>query len=118
MKLPVMPMGILLAMALISCNSRSGAPAKEESASLPQSASIDSMAARSTALAKVPGGHIVKQELEREHGRLVYSFDIKRGSDTGVQEVQVDARDGSVVSVEHEDAATEAAEAKQDSAAH
>jgi Peptidase propeptide and YPEB domain len=115
MKSAATPFGILL--ALISCNPRSGSPGNPESATHRESTRIDSMAARSTALAKVPGGQIVKQELEQEHGRLVYSFDIKRGGETGVQEVQVDARDGSVVSVEHEDAAREAAEAKQDSGA-
>ena len=115
MKSAAVPLGILL--ALISCNPRPGPPRKEESASRPNTVSIDSMVARSTALAKVPGGHVVKEELEQEHGRWVYSFDMKKGTETGVEEVQVDARNGSVISVEHEDAAKEAAEVK-DSGAH
>jgi uncharacterized membrane protein YkoI len=118
MKPPRIILGLGLSLTAISCNRQSGTPIKEETATLSDSASIDSTAARATALAKVPGGKIVKEELEQENGRLVYSFDIKKGAETGVEEVQVDARDGSVVSVEHEDAAKEAAEAKKDSAAH
>ena len=77
---------------------------------------VDPGTARSTALARVPGGKIEKAELEREGGKLVYSFDISTGAKPGIDEVQVDAVDGSVVSVKHEDPAAEAAEAKQDSA--
>ena len=81
--------------------------------SLSDSAKIDSATARRTALTKVPHGKIVSQELEQENGRLVYSFDIK-GSAPGIEEVQVDARDGSIVSVEHESPAQQAKEAQQD----
>jgi len=81
--------------------------------SLSDSAKVDSATARRTALAKVPHGKIVSEELEQENGRLVYSFDIK-GSAPGIEEVQVDAHDGSVVSIEHESPAQEAKEAQQD----
>jgi uncharacterized membrane protein YkoI len=81
--------------------------------SLSDSAKVDSATARRTALAKVPHGKVVSEELEQENGRLVYSFDIK-GSAPGVEEVQVDARDGSVVSMEHESPAQQAKEAQQD----
>lgn len=104
-------------LAILACNKHSGATTKAETAVLSDSARIDSATARRTALRKVPGGKIVKQELEEEEGRLVYSFDIKKGTATGIEEVRVDARDGSVVAVEHEDAAKEAAEGRQDSAA-
>jgi uncharacterized membrane protein YkoI len=74
--------------------------------------------AERTALAKVPNGRILQQELERDGGRLVWSFDIKSGTKPGVEEVQVDALDGSVVSVMHESAADESAEAKKEAASH
>jgi uncharacterized membrane protein YkoI len=106
------PAGLCLLIA--SCNRQSGAPIKEETAGLADSARIDPATARSTALSRIPGGKIVKEELEKEEGRLVYSFDIKQEAKSGVEEVRVDARDGSVVAVEHEDAAKEAAEAKKD----
>jgi uncharacterized membrane protein YkoI len=54
-----------------------------------------------TALARVPGGRITEAELE-EDGRLLYSFDIRVEGRSGVEEVQVDARTGEVVSIEHE----------------
>jgi uncharacterized membrane protein YkoI len=54
-----------------------------------------------TALARVPGGRITEAEFE-EDGRLLYSFDIRVEGRSGVEEVQVDARTGEVVSIEHE----------------
>jgi hypothetical protein len=46
----------------------------------------------------------------------VYSFDIKATGQKDITEVQVDAVNGSIVSVEKEDAAHEATEKKQDAA--
>jgi hypothetical protein len=116
--------GLGLSLTVVACNRQSGAPIqsgspiKEETATLSDSAGIDTATARATALRKVPGGKIVKEELEQENGRLIYSFDIKKGAASGVEEVQVDARDGSVVSVEHESATKEADEAKKEGTAH
>lgn len=84
------------------------------SASLSDSSKISLATARATALAKVPKGKVVSEELEQENGRLVYSFDIRQGTTPGIAEVQVDARDGSVVSVVHESPSQEAKEAQQD----
>jgi len=70
--------------------------------------------ARTTALAKVPGGKVVKHELERENGKLIYSFDIRVPKQPGVEEVQVDAMTGEVVSQTHESAAKEKQEARQE----
>jgi hypothetical protein len=49
-------------------------------------------------------------ELEKEHGRLVYSFDIAAPKQSGVEEVMVDATSGKVISKKHESAAAEAKE--------
>jgi uncharacterized membrane protein YkoI len=114
---------LALGSMTVACNrgttgdvrSTSGA-IKEESPGLAADAKVDPAKARQAALAKVPGGKVVKEELERENGKLVYSFDIKQGTEPGIEEVLVDALDGAVVSVSHEDAAQEAAEAKQDAA--
>ena len=89
---------------------------KEETPGLAADAKVDPAKARQAALAKIPNGKIVKEELERENGKLVYSFDIKNGTHSGIEEVIVDAVDGAVVSVAHEDAAKEAVEAKQEGA--
>ena len=48
--------------------------------------------AEATALAKVPGGTIVKTDLEEEDGRLVWSFDIATPGTRDITEVQVDAK--------------------------
>lgn len=69
--------------------------------------------AKATALKKVPGGKIASSELERENGKLIYSFDIKTAK-SGVTEVNVNAVNGEVVDVHHENAAKEAAEKKQE----
>src|SRR6266849_4979357 len=66
------------------------------------------------ALKKVPG-ELQEEELEKENGKLVYSFDIRATGQKDITEVQVSAIDGSIVSVEKEDAASESKEKKQDS---
>jgi len=79
-------------------------------------AKISMRTARSTALAKVPGGKLQKSELEREHGKLIYSFDIRVPGQAGIEEVQVDAMNGDVVSQTHESAKAERKEAQQEKA--
>ncbi len=55
-------------------------------------------AATQTALGKVPGGTIKSSELEREGGKLIWSFDIAKPKTRNMSEVQVDAKTGAVVS--------------------
>lgn len=69
------------------------------------------------ALARVPSGAIEKVELERENGAVIFSFDIRVPGRQGISEVGVNAVTGAVGPVEHEDAAAEAREAREDSAA-
>jgi hypothetical protein len=64
--------------------------------------------AEKIALAKAPGT-IQSAELENEKGKLVWSFDIKTGK-TDITEILVNANDGSIVAVQHETPAKEAAE--------
>jgi uncharacterized membrane protein YkoI len=79
-------------------------------AALRKEAKIAERDARKTALAAVPGGRVQSHELERENGKLIYSYDIKVAGKRGVEEVNVDAMTGEVVAHEHEDARTEAKE--------
>ena len=75
--------------------------------------------ARKAALAtlKDPSKATIKEaELEAEHGCLVYSFDIEIAGAKGIQEVQIDAGDGKVLSSEHESPKAEAAEKAKDKA--
>lgn len=81
-------------------------------AKLARQAKITMERAREIALQRAPGT-IEESELEREHGKLVYSFDIRNEKGT-ITEVQVDAKKGNVVSVEEENAQQEAEEKKKD----
>jgi|SRR5690349_24595805 len=79
-----------------------------------EKAKVDRAAAEKIALARVPGGEIKEGELETEHGKLVWSFDITQKSSRDVIEVQVDATTGEVVAVETETPEDEAKEANDD----
>jgi uncharacterized membrane protein YkoI len=85
--------------------------------SLAAQAKVDEATARKTAQARVPTGTIQAVELEREHGHLQYSYDVKVPGRSGITEVNVDAKSGAVIGVQHESAKTEAAEAAQESKA-
>jgi uncharacterized membrane protein YkoI len=62
----------------------------------------------------VPRGTVKSSALEKEHGRLVWSFDIAQPTTQDLTEVQVDAKTGKVVSVEKETSAKEAREQKRE----
>ncbi len=77
-------------------------------------ARISRAQARKTALARVPGGTVQGAELEREHGRLIWSFDIATPGSRDITEVNVDAIHGHVVAVSKESPAQQAAENAQE----
>ncbi len=79
---------------------------------LAREAKITMEQARETALKRAPG-KIESSELEREHHKLVYSFDI-RNAKGSITEVQVSALTGEIVRVEHENSKKEAAEKKRE----
>src|SRR5947199_10875369 len=85
---------------------------KSSEAKLQAEAKVSRADAEKTALAKVPGGTIKEGELEKEKGKLIWSFDISIPDSKDIKEVQVDAITGEVVSVETERAAAEAKEKK------
>jgi uncharacterized membrane protein YkoI len=95
--------------------------AGESQAALKAEARVDQAQATATALARVPHGVVKSVELEREHGKLIWSFDLGQPSAKGVTEVQVDAMTGKIASLKKETSAQEAremrAEAKDASAA-
>ena len=88
--------------------------AKEPDAALKAQAKVTQEAAAKTALAKVSSGKIKSAELEKEHGKLVWSFDISMPKSKNITEVQVDAKTGKIVSVEVETPEQQAAEAAAD----
>ena len=83
---------------------------------LMKEAKVTESQAQATALSKVPNGTVQSSELEKEGGRLIWSFDIARPSVKGVTEVHVDAKTGKIVSVKRETVSQEAREAKTDAA--
>lgn len=75
-------------------------------AKLAKQAKISEDSAAKVAQAKIPNGKIEAVELEDENGKLQYSYDIKVAGKSGIEEVNVNAMDGTLVGVEHESAAT------------
>jgi uncharacterized membrane protein YkoI len=70
-------------------------------------AKVSEADARRTALAQVPQGTVTSSELEQEHGKLIWSFDITTPGSVNVSEVNVDARSGKVVDQQTETPASE-----------
>jgi uncharacterized membrane protein YkoI len=67
------------------------------------------------AKARLPKATINAAEIEQENGRLIYSFDFKTASKSGIDEVNVDAMTGKLVgSVQHESPSDEKKEAATD----
>ena len=110
------PYALILASVLLVAGTRARAqaakPEEQGRAALRREAKIAEADARKTALAAVPGGRVQSHELEREKGKLIYSYDIKVAGKSGVEEVNVDAMTGAIVAHEHEDAGAEARERK------
>ncbi|MEP7064529.1 MAG: PepSY domain-containing protein [Gemmatimonadota bacterium] len=116
----------LVAVCALVCTLSEGARAQQTTTSsgtsnvdpkLAAEAQITLDSARSLALHRVPHGTVASEELERENGRLIYSFDVKVPGKSGIQEVNVNALTGKVLGVHHEGPATEKKEAAADSAA-
>lgn len=83
-------------------------------AELRAQAKVSEDSARARALRQVPGGTIQSSELEREGGKLIYSFDIKVTGKSGIDEVNIDAITGKIVAKTHETPKAERKEAKQE----
>jgi uncharacterized membrane protein YkoI len=78
------------------------AATEETQAQLQAEAKVSKADAEKTALGKVPNGTIKESELEKEHGKLVWSFDVSTPHSKSITEVQVDAKTGKIVAVEIE----------------
>ena len=90
---------ITLAVAIAAVTGVAGA---QSQAALKREAKISEATARAIALKEVPNGIVKSSELEREHGTLIYSYDIKVPGKTGIEEIAVSAINGSIVAREHE----------------
>ncbi|MDQ6829467.1 MAG: PepSY domain-containing protein [Gemmatimonadota bacterium] len=112
----IAPVLALLAIVAVSASAQTPTYKHDLPAKLMKKTKITENAASVSALAKVPNGKIVAVELEQEKGKLIYSYDIKVAGKKGIEEVHVDAIDGTVTGPEHENAASEAAEKKAEAA--
>src|SRR6476660_3653135 len=107
---------ITLAASLVSAGAVTAQKAKPETqAALMRQAKVSKAVATRTALSKVPGGKVRSSEIEREKGKLIYSFDIKVAGKSGIEEVNIDAMTGSIVAHEHEGPKAEKREAVEES---
>jgi len=89
---------------LAALGQQPAAPAykREVPDSLMAKVKVSEDSARAIALRRVPGGTVQALELEREGGRLIYSWDIKVAGKPGITEVHVSAVSGRILAVEHE----------------
>ena len=97
-------MGLILALVLAS-------PAVLLTQDHHQRPKLSMEQAQKIALEKEPG-KIESRELEKEHGKLIYSFDIR--TTNGLHEVNVDAISGNVIADTVETPADEAKEKQQE----
>jgi len=103
MKNNLIPVG-MLAAALVIAFATGCTTEKQEQAELQAEAKISKEQAQATAQAKVPNGKITDSELEKEKGRLIWSFDMSTPDSKDTTEVNVDAISGGVVNVGTESA--------------
>ncbi|HVZ76812.1 MAG TPA: PepSY domain-containing protein [Gemmatimonadaceae bacterium] len=108
--------GAALLVAAATAQAQQPVKVKETEKGLAAKARISSDSAIAIARARVPHGTISEAELEREKGKIIYSFDMKVPGKTGIDEVNVDAVTGAAT-VSHESPADEKAEAKADARA-
>ena len=102
--------GLLSATGQIAVAQQPVVKVKEEKPGLLAQAKITPDSATKVAQARLPNGKIKSAEIEMEEGHLLYSFDMVVAGQPGIEEVQVDAKTGKVLGVEHEDAEAEAKE--------
>jgi uncharacterized membrane protein YkoI len=86
--------------------------------SLARQAKVTETVAATTAQRRVPAGKIEGVELERENGKLMFSYDIKTSGKSGIDEVNVDAITGKIIGFGHESAAVEKKEAEAEAKAN
>jgi uncharacterized membrane protein YkoI len=114
MKIKMIAGAVLAASLLAGCASEKCEhhDSQAKQAKLMAEAKVSQDDAGKTALAKVPDGTIKESELEKEHGKLIWSFDVATPDSKDITEVNVDAITGDVVSTEKESAEEEDKEQK------
>ena len=106
--------GSILAAGLVVVTFTACVTEKDKEARLEAKAKVTRTEAERTALAKVPNGTIKTGEIEKEKGKLIWSFDISTPGTSDITEVNVDALTGEVVAIDKESAAAEAKEKQKE----
>ncbi len=102
--------GLLTGCVSEQCEMKEHHNKEAKQAKLMAQAKVSKADAEKIALAKAPNGTIKEAELEKEKGKLIWSFDITTPDTKDITEVSVDAITGEVVAVEKEAAEKEAKE--------
>ena len=107
----------LLAGGLTACMTEKEGKESEKAseAKLEAQAKITKAEATKIALDKVPGGTIKEGDIEKEKGKLLWSFDIATPGTKDITEVQVDAMTGAIIDISKETVADQEKEKKEDS---
>ena len=88
--------------------------AQPSEAELVKRAKITKAEAEQIALAKVSRGIVKSAEIEKEKGRIVWSFDIAQPGTHDITEILVDAKTGEIISARTESPRDQAIEAAAD----
>jgi len=107
-------LALAAAAPLAAQSSQPGSYKRDLPAVLVKQATVTESDAARTAESRVKHGRIQAVELENEGGKLIYSYELKVSGKSGIEEVNVDAKTGKVVSTEHESPKTEKKEAAQE----
>jgi len=105
----ILTVGFALAVGVVTT-----VQAQPSEARLMKETKVTKSQAEKAALTKVPDGVIKSAELEKEHGLLIWSFDIAKPGTKNITEVQVDAKTGKIASVQIETPKDQASEAAAD----
>ena len=117
MKIKTLVCSTLAASLLVGCASEKCERCEKDSdAKLMAEAKVSKETAQASALAKVPNGTVKDGELEKEKGKLLWSFDITTPDSKDIKEVAVDALTGDVIGVDTETPEDQAKEAAEDAA--
>lgn len=109
---------VALAVAGMAGAQQPARPKKAETqAELQKEAKMTMAEARALAERTNPKASIKTGEIEREGGKLIYSFDMKTPGKSGIDEVNIDAMTGKLIANQHETPKDEKAEAKADAKA-
>ena len=115
--IPLAAIAMFASAAVAGAQAPAHHPKAETQAELQKEATMTMADARAMALRTVPNARIQAGEIEREGGKLIYSFDMKVPHQSGIDEVNIDAMTGQLVSHQHETPRAERAEAAADAKA-